>query len=146
VIATGPWSILAVRRLPLPPVFGLKGQNMVFKTGSANPPEALFLGHAEPGGAVHSPEVFPRADGTTYVCAISSDSPLSVDPSLVVPDNGAIDADHVCAASQWTRNRSLPQLGTPAAPQRASGLHLGRRAGRSDLPVDRNVRRSPSWP
>ena len=91
VIAMGPWSILAARWLPLPPVFGSKGHSMVFKTGSTIPPEALFLEYAEPAGAVHSPEVFPRADGTTYVCAISSDSPLPVDPSLVVPDNGAID-------------------------------------------------------
>jgi len=35
--------------------------------------------------------VFPRADGTTYVCGISSESPLPVDPALVIPDHGAID-------------------------------------------------------
>jgi glycine/D-amino acid oxidase-like deaminating enzyme len=40
---------------------------------------------------LHSPEVFPRADGTTYVCAISSESPLPVDPGDVAPDLGAID-------------------------------------------------------
>jgi glycine/D-amino acid oxidase-like deaminating enzyme len=40
---------------------------------------------------VHSPEVFPRADGTTYVCAISSESPLPVDPANVAPDPGAIE-------------------------------------------------------
>jgi glycine/D-amino acid oxidase-like deaminating enzyme len=91
VIAMGPWSILAAQWLPLPPVFGLKGHSIIFKTGSTIPPEALFLEYAEPAGAVHSPEVFPRADGTTYVCAITSDSPLPVDPSLVVPDIGAID-------------------------------------------------------
>jgi glycine/D-amino acid oxidase-like deaminating enzyme len=91
VIAMGPWSILAAQWLPLPPVFGLKGHSIIFKTGSAIPPEALFLEYAEPAGPVHSPEVFPRADGTTYVCAISSESPLPVDPRFVVPDNGAID-------------------------------------------------------
>jgi glycine/D-amino acid oxidase-like deaminating enzyme len=91
VIAMGPWSILAAQWLALPPVFGLKGHSIIFKTGSVIPPEALFLEYAEPAGAVHSPEVFPRADGTTYVCAISSESPLPVDPRFVVPDNGAID-------------------------------------------------------
>jgi glycine/D-amino acid oxidase-like deaminating enzyme len=40
---------------------------------------------------VQSPEVFPRADGTTYVCSISSDSPLPLDPADVVPDPGAIE-------------------------------------------------------
>ena len=40
---------------------------------------------------MHSPEVFPRTDGTTYVCAISSESPLPVDPGDVAPDPGAIE-------------------------------------------------------
>ena len=34
VIAMGPWSILAARWLPLPPVFGLKGHSLVFETGT----------------------------------------------------------------------------------------------------------------
>jgi glycine/D-amino acid oxidase-like deaminating enzyme len=91
VIAMGPWSVLAAQWLPLPLVFGLKGHSLVFETGSTIPPEALFLEYAEAAGSTLSPEVFPRADGTTYVCAISSDSPLPYDPDLVVPDNGAID-------------------------------------------------------
>jgi glycine/D-amino acid oxidase-like deaminating enzyme len=91
VIAMGPWSILAGRWLPLPPVYGLKGHSLVFQTGATLPPEALFLEYAEPAGPMLSPEVFPRADGTTYVCGISSDSPLPIDPDLVAPDDGAID-------------------------------------------------------
>ncbi len=91
VIAMGPWSILAAAWLPLPAVYGLKGHSVVYRTGDAVPPEALFLEVGEPGGGVASPEVFPRPDGTTYVCAISSDSPLPVDPAEVAPDPGAID-------------------------------------------------------
>ena len=91
VIAMGPWSVLAAQWLPLPPVFGLKGHSLVFETGTAIPSEALFLEYAEATGSILSPEIFPRADGTTYVCAISSDSPLPTDPGLVVPDDGAID-------------------------------------------------------
>ena len=53
--------------------------------------EALFLEYVEPGGSILSPEVFPRADGTTYVCGISNESPIPIDPGLVVPDDGAID-------------------------------------------------------
>ncbi len=83
--------MLAAQWLPLPPVFGLKGHSLVFETGATIPPEALFLEYAEPAGSMLSPEVFPRADGTTYVCGISSQSPLPVDPALVVPDPGAID-------------------------------------------------------
>ena len=40
---------------------------------------------------MQTPELFPRPDGTTYVCAISSESPLPVDPAAVAPDPGAIE-------------------------------------------------------
>ena len=81
VIALGPWSILAAEWLPLPAVFGLKGHSLVFETGTKVPAEALFLECREANGAVQTPEVFPRADGTTYVCAISSERPLPIDPA-----------------------------------------------------------------
>jgi len=94
VIALGPWSILAARWLPLPGVFGLKGHSLVFETGATIPAQALFLDYQEADGALLSPEVFPRADGTTYVCAISSESPLPVEPAAVTPDRGAIERLH----------------------------------------------------
>ncbi len=91
VIAMGPWSALAARWLSLPPVFGLKGHSIVFETGESIPPEALFLEYEESADSLLAPEVFPRPDGTTYVCAISSESPLPADPASVVPDGGAMD-------------------------------------------------------
>jgi glycine/D-amino acid oxidase-like deaminating enzyme len=91
VIAMGPWSILAARWLPLAGVYGLKGHSLVFETGAAIPAQALFLEYQEATGAVLSPELFPRADGTTYVCAVSTESPLPIDPAAVVPDPGAIE-------------------------------------------------------
>ncbi len=91
VIAMGPWSLLAAQWLPLPGVFGLKGHSLVFDTGTRLPAEAVFLEYHEANGALESPELFPRADGTTYVCAISSESPLPVDPVDVKPDLGAIE-------------------------------------------------------
>jgi glycine/D-amino acid oxidase-like deaminating enzyme len=91
VIAMGPWSVLAAQWLPLPAVYGLKGHSLVFDTGKNVPAEALFLEYEEAEGALQSPEVFPRADGTTYVCAVSSDSPLPIDPARVTPDPGAIE-------------------------------------------------------
>ena len=89
VIAMGPWSILAARWLPLPAVFGFKGHSLVFETGEAIPAEALFLEYQEASGEILTPELFPRADGTTWVCAISSDRPLPIDPAEVAPDDGA---------------------------------------------------------
>jgi glycine/D-amino acid oxidase-like deaminating enzyme len=91
VIAMGPWSALATRWLSLPTVFGLKGHSIVFETGDLIPPEALFLEYDEAADSMLAPEVFPRPDGTTYVCAISSNSPLPVDPTSVIPDDGAMD-------------------------------------------------------
>jgi glycine/D-amino acid oxidase-like deaminating enzyme len=90
VVALGPWSVLAAGWLPLPAVYGLKGHSLVFETGARVPAEAVFLDYEEGGGESPAPELFPRADGTTYVCAISSDSPLPLDPAAVEPDDGAI--------------------------------------------------------
>ena len=89
VIAMGPWSILATRWLPLPAVYGYKGHSLIFRTGDAIPGEALFLEYQESNGEVLTPELFPRADGTTWVCAVSSTSPLPVDPAGVMGDEGA---------------------------------------------------------
>lgn len=92
VIAMGPWSMLAARWLPLPGVFGLKGHSLVFETGTKVPPAAVFLECREAGtGDAQAPELFPRPDGTTYVCAISSTGPLPADPAEVAPDPGAIE-------------------------------------------------------
>jgi glycine/D-amino acid oxidase-like deaminating enzyme len=91
VIALGPWSVLAAGWLPLPAVYGLKGHSLVYDTGAAVPGEALFLDYRERGGDVLTPEMFPRSDGTTYICAISSERPVPLDPARVAPDPGAIE-------------------------------------------------------
>jgi glycine/D-amino acid oxidase-like deaminating enzyme len=89
VIAMGPWSMLATRWLPLPPVYGFKGHSLIFETGDAIPAEALFLEYQEARGKVLTPEIFARADGTVWACAVSSTSPMPVDPAAVAPDEGA---------------------------------------------------------
>jgi glycine/D-amino acid oxidase-like deaminating enzyme len=89
VIAMGPWSILAARWLPLPAVYGYKGHSLVFNSGDATGKEALFLEYQEVGGETLTPEIFPRADGTTWVCAISSAGAMPVDPADVMGDAGA---------------------------------------------------------
>ena len=91
VIAMGPWSVLASRWLPFPAVYGSKGHSLVFSTADNVSADALFLEAREASGAMHSPEIFPRPDGTVWACAISSDSALPVDPADVAPDPGAMD-------------------------------------------------------
>lgn len=91
IIAMGPWSILAAEWLPLPGVFGLKGHSIVFDTGTSVSAHALFLECPDEAGTVLSPEVFPRDDGTTYVCGVSSQVALPLDPAEVAPDPGAME-------------------------------------------------------
>jgi glycine/D-amino acid oxidase-like deaminating enzyme len=125
VIAMGPWSILAAAWLPLPAVFGLKGHSLVFDTGSAVPAAALFLEQEDRRGLVW-PEVFPRSDGTTYVCGISSESPVPVDPAAVAPDPGAIERLHdICVELSPVLEHS-PVLARQACfrPVTANGLPL----------------------
>jgi glycine/D-amino acid oxidase-like deaminating enzyme len=95
----GPWSILATRWLKLPAVFGYKGHSLVFRTGDSVPAEALFLEYQETSGELLTPELFARADGTTWACAVSSTAALPVDPAAVGPDAGAHERlERLCRA------------------------------------------------
>ena len=89
VIAMGPWSVLAAEWLPLPTIYGLKGNSLIFRSSRPVSPHALFVECEAEDGSVDSPEVFPRPDGTVYVCGLSSEAPLPADPDAVVPDPGA---------------------------------------------------------
>jgi glycine/D-amino acid oxidase-like deaminating enzyme len=125
VVAMGPWSILASRWLALPPIFGLKGHSLVFETGEKIPADALFLEMEDAGGAA-SPEVFPRTDGTTYVCAISSESPVPVDPAEVRPDPGALERlEKMCRdISPLLREANISARQACYRPVTADGLPL----------------------
>ncbi len=98
VIAMGPWSNAAGRWLPLPAVYGLKGHSLVFAYRPPGPPQALFVEHEAEDGSRESPEVFPRADGTTYICGVSSRTPLPADPGAVEADPGAHERLRATAA------------------------------------------------
>jgi glycine/D-amino acid oxidase-like deaminating enzyme len=89
VIAMGPWSVLAAQWLPMPTIYGLKGHSLVFRPRRPVSPHALFVECEAADGSVDSPEVFPRPDGTVYVCGLSSEAPLPADPAGVLPDSGA---------------------------------------------------------
>jgi glycine/D-amino acid oxidase-like deaminating enzyme len=89
VIAMGPWSLLASRWLPLPPVHGLKGHSLVFDYTPPADGRALFVELEFDDQDVTSPEVFPRPDGTTYVCGLSSPAPLPLDPAQVTSNADA---------------------------------------------------------
>ena len=89
VLAMGPWSAIAAQWLPLPPVYGLKGHSLVFDHDAQASSSAVFVEFEDADGSIHSPEIFPRPDGTTYVCGLSSQMALPADPAAVAPDPGA---------------------------------------------------------
>jgi glycine/D-amino acid oxidase-like deaminating enzyme len=89
VIAMGPWSLLAAQWMSLPAVYGQRSPSIVYDLGANVPADALFLEHEDDKGAV-SIEVFPRADGSTHIVALSNIAPLPLDPAAVTPDGDAI--------------------------------------------------------
>jgi glycine/D-amino acid oxidase-like deaminating enzyme len=91
VIAMGPWSSLAAEWLPLPPVFGQQSPSIIYDTGTEVPADALFLEYRDASGGEATVEVFPRADGSTHVCAFSGTAPLPLDPAQVAPHPDVIE-------------------------------------------------------
>jgi glycine/D-amino acid oxidase-like deaminating enzyme len=110
VVAMGPWSDLACRWLPLPPVDGLKGFSVTLKPASPLPAEALFVDYVDDDGAHSSPEVFPRPDGEVYLCGLSDDLPLPEDPSRVSVDTHATATLQRAAGALSSRLAGAPVL------------------------------------
>ncbi len=130
----------------------------IFDTGNDLPPEALFLEHRPADGEVLSPEIFPRADGTTYIAAINSETPLPVDSANVAPNPGALDRLHAIAAaatpvlalsavlSRQACYRPITRDGLPLiGPCQASRAPTSRRATASGASSTRRRRAKP-WP
>jgi glycine/D-amino acid oxidase-like deaminating enzyme len=91
VVAMGPWSLLAAGWMSLPAVFGQRSPSLVYNTGKDVPAHALFLDYLDKGDDLVSVEVFPRADGSTHITALSDAVPLPVDPAAVNPEPEAIN-------------------------------------------------------
>lgn len=91
VVAMGPWSTLARRWLPLPAVQGLKGHSLVLRSPTVGPAQAVFAEVEDDDGRVHAPEVFPRPDGTTYVCGLPGTEAVPPDPAEVLPEPGGAE-------------------------------------------------------
>ncbi|KAG2498200.1 hypothetical protein HYH03_003953 [Edaphochlamys debaryana] len=70
VIAMGPWSDAARAWLApwLPPVSGQKYHSVVLRPSEPVTPHMLFTGFKTAAGRTVEPEVYPRPDGSVYVC------------------------------------------------------------------------------
>jgi glycine/D-amino acid oxidase-like deaminating enzyme len=123
VVAMGPWSILACPWLPLPATYGLKGNSIVLRADF--PAHSLFVDLTTSRGG-HTPELFPRPDGTVYFCGLSSEAPLPADPLDVAPDKGAAEALQSMASSVAPQLGGAPILANQACyrPVTRDGLPL----------------------
>lgn len=101
VVCAGPWSaglapLLAPPGASSPPSFGVSGakaHSIVLlplegpaREGPRSAPCALFLDYvADDASAAESPEVYPRPDGSVYVCGAANDDPLPDHAGKVAP-------------------------------------------------------------
>ena len=92
VFAMGAWTTDHLKhiipddcRCTLPTVQGLKVHSIVVRGDKRVSEDALFLSH----GSLE-PEVYPRPDGTVYICGVQSDEPLPAMASMVEPEADAI--------------------------------------------------------
>jgi len=85
IISLGPWSGLAVGWLKSPSVIGLRAHSIVLRPVEGTvPAESVFLDHISKAGKHTDPEVYPRPDGTVYLCGANDEEPLPPNPADVV--------------------------------------------------------------
>ena len=104
VISMGAWSFQAADYFPLcKNAFQVEGQKAHSVILEANvPAEALFIHHIDDSGQSlksHEPEIYPRPDGTVYVCGEGDESILPEDPSLITPSPNSCEKLQELAAS-----------------------------------------------
>lgn len=90
IVAMGPWSSLKGLHRNLPPISGRKGNSLVFKSQTKISAHALFADVEMADGSILSPEIYPRTDGTIYVCGMGNELPLTESADTVYPDEPAI--------------------------------------------------------
>jgi len=97
IIAMGPWSFKLREWLPdlkIPRVTCQKAHSIVIKEKLPVSPHALFLSYSTVEGKSETPEVYPRPDGTIYMCGLAENSPLPEDASQVIPSEGKCERLH----------------------------------------------------
>ena len=86
LVAMGPWTDLL--GLAHPPVSGLKGSSIVLAADA--PPQVVFSDVVLRDGR-YAPEIYPRPDGSVYVCGVPSSDPLPDAPEDVTVDDDDCD-------------------------------------------------------
>ncbi|PYM25974.1 MAG: FAD-binding oxidoreductase [Candidatus Rokuibacteriota bacterium] len=107
VLAMGPWTGRLATRLKLPRIYGLKGYSVTLEA-AAVPAHALFLDYRTADGRHLEPEVFPRPDGTVYVCGMRDHQPLPESAEGVEVSEAACDVLAGAAARVATTLAAVP--------------------------------------
>lgn len=96
VVAMGAWSGKAEAFFPrcknLPRIRGSRAHSVVLEADV--PAEAMFTRYVDTSGRSKEPEIYPRPDGTVYVCGEGDDEPLPDDPKDVAVRPGACEKLH----------------------------------------------------
>ena len=90
VLAMGPWTGRLATRLRLPRIYGLKGYSVTVEAPGI-PAHALFVDYRTADGRQLEPEIFPRPDGTVYVCGMRDHQPLPESAEGVEVSEAACD-------------------------------------------------------
>jgi glycine/D-amino acid oxidase-like deaminating enzyme len=90
VLALGPWTGRLATRLRLPRIHGLKGYSVTLEAADV-PAHALFMDYRTADGRHLEPEIFPRPDGTVYVCGMRDHQPLPESAEGVEVSDAACD-------------------------------------------------------
>ena len=90
VVAMGPWSTQASAWLPLPTVNGERGASIILKPRQPVAACALFGQFIDQRGESFGPEIFPRPDGTVYMCGVPDRVALPSDAADITPSEEAI--------------------------------------------------------
>ncbi|KAL6753258.1 FAD dependent oxidoreductase [Haematococcus lacustris] len=93
LLAMGPWTDVAAARwgLPLPRITGTKYHSVVLQPDPLQPQataDCLFTQFEYKSGREAEPEVYPRPDGTVYVCGEPQGLPLPDTAAQVTVDEG----------------------------------------------------------
>jgi glycine/D-amino acid oxidase-like deaminating enzyme len=98
LLALGPWTGRFAKRLALPTVRGLKGYSVILARPDV-PAHALFVDYRTAAGRVLEPEIYPRPDGTVYVCGMADPAPLPDSPDAVDVSEAACEI--LVRAAAW---------------------------------------------
>lgn len=91
VIAMGPWSGQAAKWLPVPDITGQKYASIVLRPQEDISNHMLFLSYKTSSGQSIEPEVYPRPDGSVYICGSPEGIALPNDPKTIQANPESIE-------------------------------------------------------